>query len=175
MTYISLLRGINVAGKKKVKMADLKALYLSLGLEEVVTYIQSGNVLFKSDKVSLIMIEDAIMKKYDFNVPIQIREATTFKSLIDNCPFKELDLVEEGSRVMVTFLDKEPTQENITSLLRYVKEPEKLVIARQEIYLYCPNGYEDGYAQQRSIKKRGKESFCALHLKLSCFCFYLSL
>lgn len=49
-TFISILRGINVSGQKKVLMTDLKALYESLGFQEVTTYIQSGNVIFKTDE-----------------------------------------------------------------------------------------------------------------------------
>ncbi len=44
-----MLRGINVSGQKKIKMADLKAIYEQLGLQQVVTYIQSGNVVFNSE------------------------------------------------------------------------------------------------------------------------------
>jgi uncharacterized protein (DUF1697 family) len=47
-TYISILRGINVGGQRKILMADLKTLYENLGFKEVVTYIQSGNVIFKT-------------------------------------------------------------------------------------------------------------------------------
>lgn len=48
--YISILRGINVGGKRKILMADLRELYKSLGFENIVTYIQSGNVIFESKK-----------------------------------------------------------------------------------------------------------------------------
>ena len=47
-TYVALLRGINVGGKNKLAMAELKSLFASLGFEDVVTYIQSGNVVFRS-------------------------------------------------------------------------------------------------------------------------------
>jgi uncharacterized protein (DUF1697 family) len=73
MKYISLLRGINVAGKKKILMADLKELYLSLGFKNVITYIQSGNILFESNVVTndiVATIEKAIADKYDFDVPV---------------------------------------------------------------------------------------------------------
>ena len=62
MRYISLLRGINVAGQKKIIMKDLKALHESLGFSDVVTYIQSGNVLFSSDvkaETAIAQIEEA--------------------------------------------------------------------------------------------------------------------
>ena len=60
MRYISLLRGINVGGNKKVKMAELKDVYLSLGFEDVQTYIQSGNVLFSVRKIASKKLEKRI-------------------------------------------------------------------------------------------------------------------
>ena len=144
MTYISLLRGINVGGQKKILMKDLKALYESLGFANVVTYIQSGNLLFSSEvkaETAINQIEEAISKQYGFDVPVQVREVSDFESIIKNCPFSELDLVEEGTRVMVTFLDVQPTEENTEKLISYVKEPERLVLVGREVYLHCPNGY----------------------------------
>ena len=47
-TYVALLRGINVGGKNKIAMAELKSLFSSLGFEDVLTYIQSGNVVFQN-------------------------------------------------------------------------------------------------------------------------------
>ena len=73
--YISLLRGINVSGQKKVNMKELKLLYESLQLSNVVTYIQSGNVAFTSNEHSKeklkTLIESAIEKQYLFNVKIE--------------------------------------------------------------------------------------------------------
>lgn len=48
--YIALLRGINVGGHKVIKMADLKQMFESIGLKQVKTYIQSGNIVFESDE-----------------------------------------------------------------------------------------------------------------------------
>ena len=144
MTYISLLRGINVAGQKKIRMADLKALYISLGFYDVQTYIQSGNVIFDSelgvDEI-VTLIEKAISKQYGFEVPVQVREVGVFEKLIVECPFTELDLVKEGTRVMVTFLENLPSEDNVAKLMTYVKEPERLVLYGRQIYLHCPNGY----------------------------------
>lgn len=75
--YISLLRGINVSGQKKISMPDLKALYESLDLKNVKTYIQSGNVVFQSENSNTIIlaeqIEKKILEKYQFDVPVIIR------------------------------------------------------------------------------------------------------
>jgi len=142
--FISLLRGINVSGQKKIKMADLKNLYESLGFENVLTYIQSGNVIFdsKENPENIVeKIELAIQEKYTFKVPVQIRNVSVFENIIQSCPFPKLDLIEEGTRVMVTFLDREPEEPNIALLMDYVKAPERLLVQGREVYLHCPNGY----------------------------------
>src|SRR4030065_1129026 len=61
LTYIALLRGINVSGHHKIKMTELKQLFLDLGYHDVATYIQSGNVIFKSNIKELILIENTII------------------------------------------------------------------------------------------------------------------
>jgi len=68
--YLALLRGINVGGKNIIKMSDLKACFEELGFSNVLTYIQSGNVLFQSsekDKTALTKkIEKGLSKKFDY-------------------------------------------------------------------------------------------------------------
>ena len=145
MRYISLLRGINVSGQKKIKMADLKLLYQSLDFENVVTYIQSGNVIFDSkskNKTDLkTIIEAAIEKKYKFYVPVFIRTKNDFDKILKNLPFKSIDVDNDGTIVLVSFLSNNPAKITHTDIQQYVKSPEKLVIKGKEVYLYCPNGY----------------------------------
>jgi uncharacterized protein (DUF1697 family) len=145
MRYISILRGINVSGQKKIKMADLKSLYESLGFQNVVTYIQSGNVIFdanvqiKSDIKA--RIEKAIDTKYKFHVPVEIRTNHEIGDIIKNHPFGSVDLAEDGAKVLVTFLSSEPSEIKISDIQKYVTPPEQLVVREKEVYLYCPNGY----------------------------------
>jgi len=72
-----MLRGINVSGQKKVKMDDLRSIYESLGFQNVITYIKSGNVIFEyqnTNKSELkVKIEQSIEKNYPFQVPVEIR------------------------------------------------------------------------------------------------------
>ena len=72
-TYISLLRGINVSGQKKILMAELKALYEDLGFTNVKTYIQSGNVVFEYKETEASTLQEMIFAKinnhYGFEVP----------------------------------------------------------------------------------------------------------
>ncbi len=145
MKYISILRGINVSGQKKIKMGDLKSLYELMGFQDVVTYIQSGNVIFDATAGNEFelksRIEKSIEKKYKFHVPVEIRTNRKFENIIKNCPFGSVDLAAEGTKVLVTFLSSIPAKDKITELLKHVVAPEKLVFSGRDVYLYCPNGY----------------------------------
>ena len=145
MKYISLLRGINVSGQKKIKMDDLKSLYEKIGLQDVVTYIQSGNVIFSSDNKSkpdlCTLIEKAIEKKYKFHVPVEIRTHRELSNIVKNCPFGSVDLEQDGTKVLVTFLSSKPLKDKLAKALETVAASEKLVLAGKEVYLYCLNGY----------------------------------
>jgi len=145
MKYVSVLRGINVSGQKKIKMADLKSLYESLGFQNVVTYIQSGNVIFNAgseDKTELKpKIEKAIEEKYEFHVPVEIRTHCEISDIIKNNPLGPVDLLKDGTKVLVTFLSSQPTQDRVSDLQHHVATPEQLFVVGKEVYLYCPNGY----------------------------------
>ena len=126
-------------------MADLKTLYEAHGFECVTTYIQSGNVVFDSadtDRSNLKKtIERAVEKKYKFHVPVDIRTSQELKSIVENCPYEEAKIEENGTRVLVTFLRSAPSKQKQNLLSEYVKPPERLTIKGSEVYLYCPNGY----------------------------------
>lgn len=156
--YISILRGINVSGQKKIKMADLKSLYEQLGFKNIVTYIQSGNVIFDSsttNKADLkTKIEAAIEKTYHFHVPVEIRTNRELENIIKNCPFGSVDLEEDGTKVLVTFLSSAPSKAKITDIQQYVVAPEELVVRKNEVYLYCPNGYGRSKLSNTFLEKK---------------------
>ena len=158
MKYISLLRGINVSGQKKMKMSDLKSLYEELGFQDVLTYIQSGNVIFnteiksKSDLSELI--ENAIDNKYKFHVPVEIRTNSEISKILKNCPFGSVDIEHEGTKVLVTFLSAKPLEDKLEKVLEYVTETEELVLKGKEVYLYCPNGYGKSKLSNTFLEKK---------------------
>lgn len=90
-TYIALLRGINVGGKAKLKMADLKLLFEDLGFKDVATYIQSGNVVFAAENG--IGLEEKISKeiksKFGFEVPVLVKTAAEIDTILKDCPFEK--------------------------------------------------------------------------------------
>jgi len=142
-TYISILRGINVSGQKKIQMTDLKALYEDLEFKNITTYIQSGNVIFKAnkqrDKVLAKKIEDAIYAKYSFKVPVIIRSVEEMKNTIAINPFLKKNINEE--KLHLTFLAETPDKAKVDSIKNLDYSPDKFIIIGKEIFLYCPNGY----------------------------------
>jgi len=142
---ISLLRGINVSGHNMIKMAELKALYESLGFKNVTTYIQSGNVVFETDQDRPdkleASIERAIEKKYGFPVTVIVREPAELRRIISGNPFLASKNVDE-IRLYVTFLRSKPPAALLKSIQTVAaKSPDEYAINGREIYLHCPNGY----------------------------------
>lgn len=88
--YLALLRGINVGGKNLIKMADLKACFEAQGFQDVQTYIQSGNVIFRSagsDRAFLThQIEAALLETFDYKLPVVVRSAAELQAIVEHAP-----------------------------------------------------------------------------------------
>jgi len=158
MKFISLLRGINVSGQKAIKMSDLKSLYQEIGFQNVVTYIQSGNVVFDAESTNSSSakkkIQSAIESKYHFQVPVEIRTNHQISKIIEACPFDSIDLAENGTKVLLTFLSDSPLKKNIDELMKHVIGPDQLIINGKAVYLYCPNGYGKSKLSNNFLEKR---------------------
>jgi len=135
--YIALLRGINVGKNNRIKMADLKTLLETMGLEKVKTYIQSGNVLFEAKDEALRLsqrLEAEISKTFGFPVPVILRTAEEYKQIIRDCPYS-MDSLKEGESIQLAFLAEEPSQEKIDYFRSYESEPDECLIKGKEVYL----------------------------------------
>lgn len=166
--YISLLRGINVAGQKKILMKDLKALYETLGFSEVSTYIQSGNVVFFSELTAheiQSVIQQKIQQHYGFEVPVLVLSETQLKRALSEQPYTDVDLEKDGSKMMFSFLSELPTIENINKLMAYVKLPERLDIFEKVLYLHCPNGYGKTKLSNNFVEQKLKLTATTRNLK----------
>jgi len=144
-TYISLLRGINVSGQKKILMANLKVLYEQLNFKNVQTYIQSGNVVFDFDEKNsnqeiAQLIEDAITEHYGFNVPILIRNSVELQNTINKNPFV-MEAESNPAQVLVTLLSASPKEDNLRKLVGVNFPPDRFAIHDLDIYIHCPQGY----------------------------------
>lgn len=142
-TFIALLRGINVAGQKKIKMAELREILSQSGLSQVQTYIQSGNIVFQS-KMDLIpdlenLIRKSIKDHYDFDVPTIVLTLDYLKEADQSNPYVK-EAQEKGSMTFITFLAQQPTEENIAILKSKNYAPDIWELKSKNLYLYCPNG-----------------------------------
>lgn len=143
--YIILLRGINVSGRNKILMVDLKALVESLGYNSVTTYLQSGNVVFEAPfklnlKKAAQNMEAAIRETFGYEVPVLILPAAELNPIMTNNPFiaeEQLD----PSTCYYTFLFKIPSPGKVKALVAPAKEPGRFKVAESGIFVHCPNGY----------------------------------
>ena len=140
--YVALLRGINVGGHKKLPMAELRNLMEVLGFTEVSTYIQSGNVTFRSSSEASTeelqdTIQKAILKKYGWEVPVLLKTSSEIQQILDACPFPKE--TKEKSYFMLLF--KPPSAENIKTTLSFQYPDEEYHITPQCVYFYCAAGY----------------------------------
>lgn len=139
--YIALLRGINVGGHKIIKMADLKQMFESIELKQVKTYIQSGNIVFESEKdIDFLnkQIQSEIKNVFGFDVPVMLRTHVEFINMIKRCPY-EVDSLLEGESIHAAFLANELSEKEIDQLLMQKNETEDCYIDEKVVYLFFKN------------------------------------
>ncbi|GAC1565960.1 MAG: DUF1697 domain-containing protein [Ktedonobacteraceae bacterium] len=155
--FVSLLRGINVGGNRSVKMTDLKALYEVLGLRHVVTYIQSGNVVFTSDDLDTTQlqgdIEKAFEEKIGFHVHVLVRSSSELHAIIAKTPFQGQQ-GKESKWIAVMFLATSPDSAAQEALLTSYEGPEEIFIFGKEVYLYYPEGIGRSKLSHSFIEKK---------------------
>ncbi len=143
-TYIAILRGINVGGKKKIRMADLQTQLSEAGLKNIRTYIQSGNVIFKhaASHAPVIAqeIETVILKHYGFQVPVLVLTVDELAVILSNNPFLN-DKHADSNLLHVTFLSEQPQQNSADNVAKKDDQPNECSIGGRAVYLFCPNGY----------------------------------
>jgi uncharacterized protein (DUF1697 family) len=140
---ISMLRGVNLGSHNRIKMDALRALYESLKLQDPRTYVQSGNVIFRTKERNAPelarKIQSAIEKKLGFCPDVILRTTDEMRKAVAANPFPE-KVKEEPGKVLVTFLAAEPPREAAAKLAELKKYPEELRVKGREMYIYFPNG-----------------------------------
>lgn len=153
-TYICLLRGINVGGHKKIKMADLKTLFTSLGYNDVVTYIQSGNIIFKSHETSIdeitAVIKKAIVSAYGFEVPVFVLTRTMLIQVYENYVLSPECIASS----YFTLLHTVPSTEDITLVNNLELPNEHFVVTENCVYIYPEKGYGKAKATNTFFEKK---------------------
>ncbi|GFD82921.1 hypothetical protein KUL118_57830 [Tenacibaculum sp. KUL118] len=135
-TIIILLRGINVSGKNKIPMQELKTLLEELGYNTIKTYIQSGNIVLKTREDSKEVeknIHTKIKEKYDYDVLVLAKEVKEIKEILQNNPYSNLN----KKQIYFTFLFNETT---IKEIEVDAKEDEYTIL-KDVVYVNAAGGY----------------------------------
>ncbi|MFD7558369.1 MULTISPECIES: DUF1697 domain-containing protein [unclassified Streptomyces] len=140
--YAALLRGINVGGKKKVPMAELRSVLEGLGHADVATYLQSGNAVFSStseEPAALAReLEGAIEEHFGFPVACLVVDGDYLRAVAEACPFPAAEL--EGKQLHATFLSEDPGADRFAAIDASAYLPEEYRLGDRVVYLYAPNG-----------------------------------
>ncbi len=155
--YISILRGINVGGKRKILMTDLKALYSKLGFNNIITYIQSGNVIFEANDTSNIAemenkIAQEISTQYGFDVPVIIRTMEAWNTAINENPFFDENI--DIKQFHLTILKEIPNPELVHNLSDKDYAPDKIHIHSNHVYIQCEGKYHQSKLTNNFIEKK---------------------
>jgi len=138
-----MLRGINIGPHKRMQMQKLRASCETLGFEQVKTYIQSGNLVFRAGKLRPEALgkklEERIVHDFGFSSDIIIRSKEEFERIVTGNPLLRERGIDE-SKLHVVFAREAPSPAAIRKLVSLTVEPDKVRHAGKEIYFYFPNG-----------------------------------
>ncbi len=160
--YVALLRAVNVGGNRLVKMSDLRDLYVARGLRDVVTYIQSGNIVFSSESSDSMALqselEAAFATRFGFAGDTVVRDAAELAAIIARNPFAgQPDRAPEW--LVVLFLADQPSPTAEADLRQSYAGPETFSVSGKEVFLYYPSGMGrsklTNVLLERSLQTRG--------------------
>ena len=140
-------------------MAELIQLCDKIGLKDVKTYIQSGNIVFSSEEGCSEIedkLEESIMENFGFEVPVIVRNSEDFRKSVENNPFfkKEVD----SSKLHLTLLKGKPLIENIKQTEKYDYTPDIFAIENKDVYIYCDSKYHESKLTNNFFEKKLKLS-----------------
>lgn len=153
--YAALVRGVNVGGKK-LPMAALRELLGGLGFEDVATYVQSGNAVFRAGRGKAraleTSIEQAIASEVGLDVTVVVRTHDELAQVHADNPFVAAGC--DPAKLYVTFLAQAPDDERAAALAGETSENEELRLAGREVYLHYPGGYGRARINNAFIERR---------------------
>ena len=153
--YIALLRGINVGGHKKIKMAELREVLSSNGFQKVQTYIQSGNILFQSEKQTSLElaknINQLIEDNFGYQVPVLVLPAEDVPKILNANPFVEKS---EDNHLFFTLLKTQPGPEKVSHFKEYQFENEDFHFTKNCVYLCFTGNYRNAKLNNNFIESK---------------------
>ena len=143
-TYVAMLRSVNVGGRNRLSMVDLRDLIASLGFGEVATYVQSGNVVFNGHGTAgdiARVIAERLATDLGVVVPVIVRSKLDLERTIDSNPLVNLE--DDPKKLHVTFLADPPDVGRVASLdgLAGTFGDDQARVVGPDVFLHCPGGY----------------------------------
>jgi uncharacterized protein (DUF1697 family) len=139
---IALLRGVNVGGHNKLPMQALRSIAEAQGASDVSTYIQSGNIVFRSPKTSATSmakkLRAAIHKDFGFKPDILMLDRDMLGAVIKSNPFTAIS--SDPSKLHVTFLMQPADKEQLKDVEALLSNDEQVKAVRSAIYFHAPAG-----------------------------------
>ena len=161
ITYIILLRGINVGGQKKIRMAELRKMLEKLDFHDVLTYIQSGNIVVKTAEKNIQILEDNIRKSifdtFGFDVPVLVKPKDDLKDIFKQNPFTEVG-GHDNERVYFVLLKQMPELHLIQAMQEETYPNEKFFVTKNCVYLSCLKGYGNAKLNNNLLERKLKVS-----------------
>lgn len=140
--YIVLLRGINVGGSKRLKMEELRQMLVEMDFLGVKTYIQSGNIVLKSEKSEEEIskrIQEKLKVEKDYDVPVLTVSLEDWQRLINENPFAE----EDSKYLSVTICDKTINPEELAEAINFDLKHNRYEVIGNRLYQITPDGYRN--------------------------------
>jgi uncharacterized protein (DUF1697 family) len=140
--YVALLRGINVGGKNKIPMAGLRTLCARIDCEDVLTYIQSGNIVSTFDgtrKKLQEQLEKAIAKEFDLTIPVIVRTASGWERYVKSNPFPGA-AQKQANWVLLCLSRRSPGSGIVSKLLQHANQGERIEKTGDGIWIHYANG-----------------------------------
>jgi uncharacterized protein (DUF1697 family) len=156
-TWIALFRGINVGGKNILPMKELVSLLEGLGCEDVRTYIQSGNAVFRHAGSSApdlaARIGAAVQASRGFEPTVLLVTAETLERAVRSNPFPEAEA--DPSKLILFFLAAVPPRPDLDAIESMRIASENFALMGEAAYLYCPEGLARSKVAARAEKALG--------------------
>lgn len=141
--HIALLRAINVGGRNKVAMADLRRLLSRLGFEGAASLLQSGNLVFRSPRLTgaalETLLEKETVKRLGIRVDYIVRSGNEWRELVARNPFRR-QAQSDPSRLIVMFLKSAPSRSSIRALRSLIEGGEGIRSAGKQLFVVYPTG-----------------------------------
>ncbi len=156
--FIALLRGVNVGGNTMIKMEELRKTFEALGFNNVVSYINSGNLAFDTRKTSEtalgVKIEKSIEKDFGKPVKVMVRAQAEIETVLKNNPYE--GEFETHKEMHVLFLKDKLPKDKKEQLLASAPKEERFTVAGREIYCHLPRGVADSFLGRGLFEKKLK-------------------